>query len=98
MAETLAPEVALVAPDSAAAVLANSFAVVPAIRAASDAIDEARQLTPEIARLMRDAGFFSMGYPAKHGGLEMTLAQQVEVVTRIARADASAGWNVGVLN
>jgi alkylation response protein AidB-like acyl-CoA dehydrogenase len=98
MAETLAPDVDLLAPDSAAAVIANSHAVIPAVRAAGDAIDEARQLTPEIARLMRDAGFFSMGYPAKQGGLEMTLAQQVEVITRIARADASAGWNAGVLN
>jgi alkylation response protein AidB-like acyl-CoA dehydrogenase len=88
----------LLAPDSAAAVIANSHAILPAIRAAADAIEAARQLPPEIARLMRDAGLFSMGYPARHGGLEMTLAQQVEVVARITRADASAGWNVGVLN
>jgi alkylation response protein AidB-like acyl-CoA dehydrogenase len=90
--------VTLLTPDSAEAVIANSHTLAPILRDAGDAIDEARQLPPEIARLMRDAGFFSMAYPAKHGGLEMTLTQQIEVVTRIAREDASAGWNIGVLN
>ena len=98
MAHTLTTETELASPDTAANVIANSFTVLPAVRAAGDAIDEARQLTPEIASMFRDAGFFSMGFPASRGGLEMTLAEQVEVVTRISRADASAGWNVGVLN
>lgn len=39
-----------------------------------------------------------MGFPASRGGLEMTLEQQVQVVAEIAAVDASAGWNVGVLN
>jgi alkylation response protein AidB-like acyl-CoA dehydrogenase len=99
MAETLVDEgVTVLSPDSAAAIIANSRALAPLLRAAGDEIDEARRLPAGIARLMRDAGFFSMAYPARRGGLEMTLAQQVEVVARIARADASAGWNVGVLN
>ncbi|GAA0993023.1 acyl-CoA dehydrogenase family protein [Subtercola frigoramans] len=91
-------ELGLLAPTSASAVLQNSHTVVPFVHESADAIEEARRLTPEVARVFRDAGFFQMGFPAARGGLELTLAQQVEVVTRIARADASAGWNVGVLN
>jgi alkylation response protein AidB-like acyl-CoA dehydrogenase len=98
MSDQATVDVDLAAPDSAEAVVANSFAVLDLVRAASDAIDEAGHLTPEIARVFRDAGLFQMGFPASRGGLEMPLAQQVEVVTRIARADGSAGWNVGVLN
>ena len=85
-------------PTSAAAVLANAASLLPLIAAEADAIEEAAQLTPRAATAMRAAGVFEMGFPASRGGLEMTLAQQVEVVALVAAVDASAAWNVGVLN
>jgi alkylation response protein AidB-like acyl-CoA dehydrogenase len=98
MSESPVLDTTLEAPTSPEAILANSHAVLDAVRNAADDIERAGHLTPEIERLFRDAGFFQMAFPASRGGLEMTLEQQVEVVTRIARADGSAGWNVGVLN
>jgi indole-3-acetate monooxygenase len=89
---------ALLPPDTAEAVIHNSYAVLDAVQASGDAVEAAGKLTPELARLFRDAGLFQMTFPASRGGLEMTLEQQAGIVARIARADASAGWNVGVLN
>ncbi|WP_432563480.1 acyl-CoA dehydrogenase family protein [Kineococcus sp. SYSU DK003] len=88
----------LLAPTSAAAVLANTQALLPLVAQEADGIEAAARLTPRAEAAMRAAGVFQMGFPAFRGGLEMTLEQQVEVVATIAAVDASAGWNVGVLN
>ncbi|WP_432504514.1 acyl-CoA dehydrogenase family protein [Kineococcus arenarius] len=89
---------ALLPPTSADAVLANTAALLPLIAEEADGIEAAARLTPRAERAMRAAGVFEMGFPASRGGLEMTLEQQVAVVATIAAVDASAGWNVGVLN
>ena len=91
MSESNVLETAIQAPTSAEAVLANSHAVAATVAAAAADIEQAGHLTPEIERLFRDAGFFQMAFPATRGGLEMTLEQQVEVVTRISRADTQTG-------
>ena len=93
-----ADELGLVPPTNAAGVLANAASLLPLIAAEADAIEEAARLTPRAAAAMRAAGVFEMGFPESRGGLEMTLAQQVEVVALVAAVDASAAWNVGVLN
>lgn len=85
-------------PTSADAVLANTRALLPLVVAEADDIEAAARLTPRAETAMRAAGVFQMGFPASRGGLEMTLRQQVEVVATLAAVDASAGWNVGVLN
>ncbi|WP_216654405.1 acyl-CoA dehydrogenase family protein [Nocardioides sp. zg-DK7169] len=89
---------ALRTPDSAEAVLANVRALLPLVAAESDAVDAAARLTPALERAFRAAGILQMAFPAFRGGLEMTLSQQLEVVAEIATVDASAGWNVAVLN
>ncbi|WP_291039747.1 acyl-CoA dehydrogenase family protein [Herbiconiux sp.] len=91
-------ELDLLAPTTADAVIANSRTVGPYLAGKADEIDGARQLPDDVARVLRDAGLFRMAFPASRGGLEMSLEQQLGVVTRISRVDASAGWNVGVLN
>lgn len=88
----------LAPPTSAAAVLANADALAPLIRAEADACEAAAQMTDELAAWFRAAGLFQMGFPASRGGLEVPLADQLEVVTRVSRVDAGAGWNVAVLN
>jgi alkylation response protein AidB-like acyl-CoA dehydrogenase len=85
-------------PTSPEAVLANADAAGDLIAAEADASDRDGRLTPALAEAFRAAGFFEMGFPRRLGGLEMTLADQVTVVAKLARADAGAAWNVGVLN
>jgi alkylation response protein AidB-like acyl-CoA dehydrogenase len=85
-------------PTSAAAVQENADRVLGLVAEEADAGDEQGRITDRLARAFRDAGLFEMGYPARVGGLEMPLAEQVEVVAKVARVDAGSGWNVGVLN
>ncbi|MFE3177098.1 acyl-CoA dehydrogenase family protein [Amycolatopsis sp. NPDC059090] len=86
------------APLSSAAVRANAVALGPLVRAEADRCESEARLSGALTRAFRDAGLFQMGFPASRGGLEMPLADQLAVVTEIARHDAGAGWNVAVLN
>lgn len=88
----------LTAPTSAEAVLANTEALLPLVAAAGEECDTEARLTPNAVEAFRRAGVFEMAFPRRVGGLEMTLADQVNVVARIARADGGIAWNVGVLN
>lgn len=96
--EAAAAEFGLQAPRTPEAVLANVRTLLPLVAAEADAVEEAGRLTPTIERAFRAGGLFEMSFPKFRGGLEMTLAQQVEVVAEIAAVDASIAWNVGVLN
>jgi|SRR5882757_3900313 len=87
-----------VSPDSASAVRANARAVLGLVAAEADAIESAGRLTDPVLRAFRAAGFFEMGFPRSRGGLEMRLVDQVSVVAEVSRVDASAGWNIAVLN
>lgn len=88
----------LAAPDSAEAIIANARAILPLIAEEADGIEELGRLTPRAEAAMRAAGVFQMAFPARRGGVEMSLVQQVEVAAIIAAVDGSAGWHVGVLN
>jgi len=88
----------LLAPASAGAVLANVRTLLPLVAEEGDGIEAAARLTPRAERALRASGVFEMGFPASRGGLEMTLEDQVGVVADVAAVDASAGWNIGVLN
>jgi alkylation response protein AidB-like acyl-CoA dehydrogenase len=87
-----------VSPDSASAVRANARAVLGLVAGEADAIESAGRLTDPVLRAFRAAGLFEMGFPRSRGGLEMRLVDQVSVVAEVARVDASAGWNIAVLN
>ncbi|MEV7013845.1 acyl-CoA dehydrogenase family protein [Streptosporangium sp. NPDC051022] len=85
-------------PESARAVLANADAVLEIVAEEAAAGDAQGRLSERLARVFREAGLFQMGFPARLGGLEMTLADQLAVVTKVARVDAGSAWNVAVLN
>ncbi|WP_020495823.1 acyl-CoA dehydrogenase family protein [Sciscionella marina] len=85
-------------PSTAAAVLENADIVAPAVLAEADRCESQTRLSSALTELFRRAGLFQMGFPASRGGIEMRLADQLTVVTKIAKLDASAGWNVAVLN
>lgn len=88
----------LQAATSARAVLANADALRPMVALEAAASEQEGQLTSGLAQAFREAGLYEMGFPKRLGGLEMSLADQMVVVSKIARVDAGIGWNVGVLN
>jgi alkylation response protein AidB-like acyl-CoA dehydrogenase len=96
--DALTDNVQLRAPETADAVLANAEVVLDVVAAEADAGDADGRMTDRLARTLREAGLFEMGFPARRGGLEMSLADQVTVVAKVARVDAGSAWNVGVLN
>jgi alkylation response protein AidB-like acyl-CoA dehydrogenase len=96
--EATRAEFGLSVPDSAEAIIGNAHAILPVIAEEADEIERLARLSPRAARVMRAAGVFEMAFPAHRGGVEMNLAQQVEITALISAVDASAGWNVGVLN
>jgi len=82
----------LVADSDASAILHRVKDIDPVIRAHSEEADAARRLSQPVVDAMRWAGVFRMAMPAAWGGPELNVCTQVEVIERLARADASAAW------
>lgn len=91
-------ELGFLAPTSAHAVASNTKELLSLISEEADEMEQKARLTSRAEQAMVEAGVFEMGFPAKYDGLELTLEQQVEVVAEVSSVDASAGWNIGVLN
>lgn len=62
------------------------------------AIDEARDLPPEVWQFLRERRFFGMIIPAEHGGLGFGHFAHATVVTRIATVNVAAAVTVMVPN
>jgi len=67
----------------------------PVIREYAEEAAEARHLSTPVVEAMKWAGVFRMAMPAAWGGPELNACTQVEVIERLARADASAAWCAG---
>jgi len=81
---------------AADAVLAAAIRLRPSIAAAAAQIERERRVPEEIIKAIQDAGIFRMLLPREFGGDQVELPVAVAVTTEIARADASAGWQVVV--
>ncbi|MEO5707570.1 MAG: acyl-CoA dehydrogenase family protein [Alteraurantiacibacter sp.] len=81
---------------TAAQILANANAMAPALAARSAEIEALRRLPPDLVAELRTAGLFRMGRSRAKGGPQMTLAQHLEVIEVIARADPSTAWCVKI--
>jgi alkylation response protein AidB-like acyl-CoA dehydrogenase len=68
--------------------------LAPAIRAAADAIDAARELPRPLFEAIADAGLFHLAVPRAIGGAELDFPSYVQVIEEIGKADASTGWAV----
>lgn len=62
------------------------------------AIDEARDLPPEVWQFLRERRFFGMMIPGEHGGLGFSHFAHATVVTRIATVNVAAAVTVMVPN
>ena len=83
-------------PLTAEQILANARAMAPALAARSGEIECLRRLPQDLVADLRAAGFFRMGRSRAKGGPQMTLAQHLEVIEVLARADPSVGWCVKI--
>jgi alkylation response protein AidB-like acyl-CoA dehydrogenase len=85
---------AMAGPGEASALLAAARALRPAILAERARIEEARRLTPGLARELAAQGFFRLFLPRTYGGLDLTVVQGLAILEELARADASVAWCV----
>ncbi len=90
MSETMTKHV----PDSAEEVLTAIEELAPEVASRAAETEAARRLPPDLVALLVDAGCFRMLLPRSHGGIEGTLADQLNLVEGLARADGSVGWTV----
>lgn len=74
--------------------LATVERLAPTIAATAEQAERERTLPATLAREMSLAGLFRMSVPRDFGGTEAPLSTQLEVIERVAQADASAGWCV----
>ena len=68
--------------------------LVPSITVRAEEIERARRLPPDLVDELVAAGCFRMLVPRSHGGAELDLPAQMQVLEELARADASVAWSV----
>ncbi|MGH9212875.1 MAG: acyl-CoA dehydrogenase family protein [Acidimicrobiales bacterium] len=71
-------------------------ALTPSITVRAEEIERARRLPPDLVDELLAAGCFRMLVPRSHGGAQLDLPVQMQVLEELARADASVAWNVSI--
>ena len=69
--------------------------LAPILAAASDEIEELRELPERIVEALIEGGFFRMLLPRSLGGAELDPLTYVQVLEEIAKADPSTAWCLG---
>jgi indole-3-acetate monooxygenase len=69
-------------------------ALTPSIVVRAEEIERARRLPPDLVDALLAAGCFRVLVPRSHGGAELDLPVQMQVLEELARADASVAWTV----
>lgn len=70
--------------------------LLPEVSRRADEIEELRTLPDDLVADITTAGCFRMLVPRRYGGEELTLAQSLELIEDLSRADASTGWVVTI--
>ncbi|MEZ5282685.1 MAG: acyl-CoA dehydrogenase family protein [Acidimicrobiales bacterium] len=66
--------------------------IVEPLKSTCDGSESTRQLSPEAAALMHQAGLTKIVTPASHGGYQMTVRDLVEAERIIAHGSSAASW------
>lgn len=74
--------------------LKNVDALLDSLSQRNGEIEQARRMPADIAKDMAKAGLFRMMIPEALGGFEMKPWDCLQMMSRVATADASAGWCV----
>ena len=77
--------------------LAAAGGMLPEIRAAADAIDEARRVPDWLADRLAAAGFFHLLTGREHGGLAADPVTAAKVIEALSTASPSVGWVTMIL-
>src|SRR5260370_30871336 len=75
--------------------LERARALAPMLAAASDEIEEQRQLPERVVEALIAGGFFRMLLPRSLGGAELDPLTYVQILEEIAKADPSTAWCLG---
>jgi indole-3-acetate monooxygenase len=69
-------------------------ALVPTITARGDEIERGRRLPPDLVEQLRATGCFRLLVPRRLGGSQAELAEHLQIMRDLARADGSVGWTM----
>jgi len=69
--------------------------LAPMLAAASDEIEERRELPERVVEALVERGFFRMLLPRSLGGAELDPLTYVQVLEEIGKADPSTAWCLG---
>ncbi len=83
--------------ETMASTLSNVQDLASVVADRAEEIEEQRGIPTELFDSLRDAGCFRILVPASHGGTEASLAEALQVVETLARADGSTGWTVAIV-
>ncbi len=79
-----------------ATVLAKVRELGPSLRERALEAERAGRHSDQTIADLDATGAFSIGSPAEYGGYELSVRQQLDVVSEVAKWDGSAGWTVWV--
>lgn len=82
--------------DSLATILDNIRILGPVLRERALEAERAGRHSDETIADLDATGAFAIGSPAEFGGHELTVRQQLDVVSEVAKWDGSCGWIVWV--
>ena len=77
--------------------LAAAEAMLPEIRAAADAVDDARRVPDWLAQRLNGAGFFHLLTGREHGGMDADPVTAARVIETLSTASPSVGWVTMIL-
>ncbi len=80
------------APPSAEEIVKKVRIIGPSLRERAVENERARRLSDETIADLNETGVFSIGSPAEYGGYELSVADQLKVVSEVAKWDGSCGW------
>ena len=83
-------------PERLRTILENVRALGPTLRLRALAAERAGRLSDETIADLDATGAFNIGSPAEFGGDELSVRQQLDVVSEVSKWDGSCGWTVWV--
>ncbi|MFI8420367.1 acyl-CoA dehydrogenase family protein [Streptomyces sp. NPDC085479] len=70
--------------------------LVPLLREHAPATERRRRPVPEVVEGLAAAGLFGLAVPARHGGAQAGLPDQVRVLAELARGCAATSWTLSI--
>jgi alkylation response protein AidB-like acyl-CoA dehydrogenase len=72
--------------------LADIRDLAPTIADRAPEIEAGRRVPADLVETLRSIGVFRMFVPRSHGGLELEIAESLEIIAELSRIEGSVGW------